>query len=453
VIPSEFLAPAERAIYREYERQRRLRLARLIGPLFTGLLFIALLTLALQYLFEPSTPPQPLPVIMVYVASFLLYAASILFVRRGQAILAATSISASTFVLITTYQASNVHIQGFNPLALVVFGGYLTTIVLAGLIGNVTILLLTTLACNAVAIWLRFLPPPGGDPAITQGLPIAISSAITQQWAVAGVVFAAMQGIRRTQRDLGDVRVQYARAQQLDALKDQFISSVNHELRNPIMALQGALEPLMLGIEQGFTQEELLDLAKRGNRIAENLANIVMSVLEVRNLTSAQQTPPQPVSISAAIIEATNLVPLVPQEQLPRDMRLQIPTDLAVLADPTRLQRILLNLLSNATKYSPAGSPLEIRAWVVPGRAKGTPHLVEITVRDYGQGIPADQQGLLFNRFVRLERDLASTIPGNGLGLYLCKQLAEGMGGRIWLESTGIMGEGTTIHLQLPVAP
>lgn len=78
--------------------------------------------------------------------------------------------------------------------------------------------------------------------------------------------------------------------------------------------------------------------------------------------------------------------------------------------------------------------------------------MVVIAIRDYGHGIPADQQPLLFNRFVRLQRDLASHVPGNGLGLFLCKQLVEGMGGRIWLESSGIEGEGTTVYVQLPRA-
>ena len=79
--------------------------------------------------------------------------------------------------------------------------------------------------------------------------------------------------------------------------------------------------------------------------------------------------------------------------------------------------------------------------------------MVRITLRDYGLGIPPGQLPLLFNRFVRLPRDLASNVPGNGLGLYLCQTLAEGMGGRIWAESTGVEGEGTTFIIELPALP
>ena len=79
--------------------------------------------------------------------------------------------------------------------------------------------------------------------------------------------------------------------------------------------------------------------------------------------------------------------------------------------------------------------------------------MVRITLRDHGLGIPPGQLHLLFERFVRLPRDLASNVPGNGLGLYLCQTLAEGMGGTIWAESTGVEGEGTVFYIQLPAPP
>ena len=77
--------------------------------------------------------------------------------------------------------------------------------------------------------------------------------------------------------------------------------------------------------------------------------------------------------------------------------------------------------------------------------------MVDISVQDQGLGIPPEQAELLFRRFVRLPREIASNIHGNGLGLYLCRVYAEAMGGRIWVESTGVEGAGSTFHLRLPV--
>jgi len=78
---------------------------------------------------------------------------------------------------------------------------------------------------------------------------------------------------------------------------------------------------------------------------------------------------------------------------------------------------------------------------------------VEISVKDAGPGIPPDELPLLFEKFVRLKRDLAGTVPGTGLGLYLSKQLAEAMGGRMWVESSGRAGAGSRFCFTLPAAP
>ncbi len=77
--------------------------------------------------------------------------------------------------------------------------------------------------------------------------------------------------------------------------------------------------------------------------------------------------------------------------------------------------------------------------------------MIDVTVRDHGFGIPPEQIPLLFKRFVRLPRDMASNVPGNGLGLYLCQAYAEALEGTIWVESTGVEGEGSAFHLLLPM--
>jgi signal transduction histidine kinase len=142
----------------------------------------------------------------------------------------------------------------------------------------------------------------------------------------------------------------------------------------------------------------------------------------------------------------------------------RLPPGARVWAEPIRLQQILLNLLSNALKYSAPGTPVDIEAHVVtdeqrPARARWHQRpvpilpMMEISIRDYGLGIPPEQQHLLFQRFVRLPRDLESNVMGTGLGLYLAKSMAEAMGGSIRIRSSGVPGEGSTMIVQLPVAP
>jgi signal transduction histidine kinase len=144
-----------------------------------------------------------------------------------------------------------------------------------------------------------------------------------------------------------------------------------------------------------------------------------------------------------------------------RYLRLRIPENLTIWGDPVRVQQILTNLLSNAIKYSPPEAPILVMARVVTERSphllgwgtasRATRHMVELVVQDKGLGIPPEAKDLLFRRFVRLPREIAGNIHGNGLGLYLCRVFAEAMGGTIWVESSGAPGEGSSFYLRLPV--
>jgi signal transduction histidine kinase len=127
-----------------------------------------------------------------------------------------------------------------------------------------------------------------------------------------------------------------------------------------------------------------------------------------------------------------------------------VPEDLRIYADEGKTRQIILNLLSNAVKYSPPGSPIEIETQ--PATSKPAKPMIEVRVRDYGLGIPPEQVDLIFERFVRLDRDVASSVVGTGLGLAICQAYVKAMGGEIWAASAGVEGEGTTMHFTLPLA-
>jgi signal transduction histidine kinase len=291
----------------------------------------------------------------------------------------------------------------------------------------------------------------------------SVGAFIIELWLLALVVYAAARGYRRILQQISDVSVQYERARQLDALKDQFITSVNHELRNPVMLLQGYVELLRLKGSE-LSAERRDELIQRASRAGEALSQLVQSILDTRRVDQrARDFDAEAVPVGEAVVAAAALVDPRQGKGAERELHIQVPHELTIWGEKVRLQQILTNLLSNAIKYSAPGTPIEVSAQVVSeatprsglwwGRRRSAERrVVQIAVRDHGFGIPPDQAPLLFQRFVRLPRDLASATVGNGLGLYLCRELAEAMDGRIWVESTGVDGEGSTFYLHLPVA-
>ncbi len=454
------LTEAERAEYLSYERQRRRRLLSVVVPfgvILTGIAFlVATLTLI-------ANPRQSAAVLVNDALTLLLAALFVvawISLRRDHLGLASSLVLAlgGGGILLTVAVAC--FSQGLTPLSLIQVASLSTVLVLVGMLGGLRTIIAAALLLSAVTVSILLLAPRPGplDAQIGPQLPLLISVTVTYQWAVAASMIAIWATYRQTLQSLG---VAFARAQRLDTLKDQFITHINHELRTPIMTLQGYIEYLQLG--QSFLPPAELDaaLAKAG-RTADTLVTLLSNVLDIRRIEAHQDIPPAPVRVRDALDAALALIDPRYGGGALRDLRLQLPDDLTIWGDAIRLQQILTNLLSNALKYSPPGSPIAITGHVLPAAASAvlrrgpTPaarELAEISIRDYGEGIPPDQAPLLFNRFVRLPRDLASSVVGTGLGLYLCRVFAEAMGGSIAVESAGISGEGSTFILRLPTAP
>jgi signal transduction histidine kinase len=137
--------------------------------------------------------------------------------------------------------------------------------------------------------------------------------------------------------------------------------------------------------------------------------------------------------------------PLILQQE--REMTIAVSAHIRVWADEIRLKQVLHNLISNALRYSPLRTPVSITAVLEPEA-----HTVRIDVRDHGSGIPPDKQATIFEKFVRLERDMHGTTRGSGLGLFITRQLVEAMQGKITVESSGLPKEGSTFSFTLPLA-
>ncbi len=194
-------------------------------------------------------------------------------------------------------------------------------------------------------------------------------------------------------------------------------------------------------------QQEFLQKARRG---CDELVLLLSNVMDASRLEIEAGIRPAylaRVSVQDEIRGVIELIePQITQEN--RKVYMYVPNKLFVKADPTRLRQVLLNLSVNALKYSNPGTPVTFSARAVIDQI---PSAV-ISVTDKGKGIKPEDQALLFQRFMRLESDLNSTIRGSGLGLYISRRLIEAMDGTIWIESSGVPGAGSIFHIQLPLA-
>ena len=469
------IAATESTMYREYERKRRLQLARTLLPIFTLVqfgVFVVSVVFFFGARFDTATRQVFAFNTMLVGVDAALHAAGWIFVRREQVTRAMLSVivpvGITIMVPLLMYDIfDRTGVGAASPIVPITIGEMAATLILIVLSGvlatNRWILVGTTALMNVYTLFIlsNALQIPGAGVALRSDGPLLLSFPLFVQWSVMGILFATSGTYTRTLRELGDVRIAYERAQQLDQLKDQFIAHVNHELRSPVMAVQGHVELLLLTHET-LSSEERRTYLVRAKRAGDALVGLVTSILATRRLEEdASAFTPEPVALQEALASALQLIDPRDGNQVERDLRVRIPADLQVWAEPVRVRQILTNLLSNALKYSPPGTPVEVTAEMMQV-SSATPlkrwqkqvdqprEMVDVSVRDYGLGIPPEQIPLLFKRFVRLPRDLASNVQGNGLGLYICRAYAEAMGGTLWIESTGIEGEGSVFHLQLP---
>jgi signal transduction histidine kinase len=189
------------------------------------------------------------------------------------------------------------------------------------------------------------------------------------------------------------------------------------------------------------------DLLKRALANYDELVTLVDEVLDTIAVTGP--LPPLPCEgVPVLRVVQDVLAHLDPQRLKAYTIRLHVAEHLLAWANPQSLYHVLQNLLTNIFKYVPEQTAICIEA---TQPAPSSPVL--LSIQDTGPGIPPEELPLLFERFVRLKRDLAGPIRGTGLGLYICKCLVEAMGGKIWAESTGHPGEGSRFCLTLPPCP
>jgi peroxiredoxin Q/BCP len=444
----------------EYDLRRRIRTLRIMLPLTASILTLGgvVYTVSIFFLPQLMAPDWISYVAMISFAGLSWLGALALW--RGWVGLATGLMVTIGGIGFPTLVVARGVTRGLDPIGLVEFMIFGLTLVFVGMLGSRRTIIGATLALNALTAGLIALAPPrlGLEASWAELQFILLAIALLFEWLFASFILAQWGTYQHTIDDLGAAVEQ---AQQLEELKDQFITHVNHELRTPIMTLDGYVEVLHAGRARMSEQEQEQALAQ-ASRTGKALVTLLESILEVRRIDETAVFDPQIVDVAEALEMAQTLLDPRAGGLVGRDLHVDLPRDVAVWGEPVRVQQILTNLLSNAIKYSPERSPLVVQARQIAAssapsrfgaaRAPVSRPQVEIRVRDFGRGIPPEQAPLLFHRFARLPRDLGSNIPGNGLGLYLCRVFAEAMGGSIHVESSGVPDEGSVFVLRLPDA-
>jgi signal transduction histidine kinase len=287
-----------------------------------------------------------------------------------------------------------------------------------------------------------------GVPLVTEGHPIGvlqIDSPVPDAWgdddrllllSFTPIVAAAVQNARLYSREQAALR----RLRELDQRQRDFVAMVSHELRTPLTAVMGYADTVIAHHDE-LDAAQVVGLVERTRRAAGRLAVLVDELLDLSVVQRGElRLAMAPVDIAAVLAETV-------AEYRPAGHPVTVDVDPAlpeVVTDAGRLAQVVGNLVANAAKFSPAGTPVAVSAVARGG-------WVEIGVADRGVGIAPEDRERVFERFVQLEPANVRHAGGFGLGLYVVRRVCAALGGSVRVE--GAPGEGSTFVVRLPLRP
>jgi two-component system sensor histidine kinase KdpD len=220
--------------------------------------------------------------------------------------------------------------------------------------------------------------------------------------------------------------------------RSSLLSAVTHDFQTPLAAVMGSASSIMeMGLD--LPRQTMLELAENIYDEAERLSRLITNLLRVTRLQSgalALQRELQP--LEEVVGAALNRLE---RSMTGREVAVDLPADLPLVQlDGPLMEQLFINLLENALKYTPEGSPLSLRAWAEAGG-------LEVELADQGPGVAEEERERIFELFKRGEKEDGR--PGHGLGLAICRAIVSAHGGRIWVENRP--GGGAAFRVSLPL--
>ncbi|MEP7133737.1 MAG: ATP-binding protein [Chloroflexota bacterium] len=289
------------------------------------------------------------------------------------------------------------------------------------------------------------------QPLVVSGEPIgqlAVSgmSNISQENKDLAAAIAAQASIHlETLRLTEELQKRARELKELDRLKSAFLANMSHELRTPLNSILGFTDVMLEGLDGKLTDymdNDLRLIQKNG----QHLLHLINDVLDMAKIESGRMNlHPETFKIHSLFDEVTSITsPLASEKNTALFTEPDSDAEIEVYADNTRLRQVMINLVNNAIKFTTNGK-ISLRVSMLDGAR------VLIKVKDTGIGIPPDHLEAVFQEFTQVDTSTTRKVGGTGLGLPISRRLIEMHGGRLWAESTGVEGEGSTFIVELPL--
>ncbi|MBI3003515.1 MAG: GAF domain-containing protein [candidate division NC10 bacterium] len=278
---------------------------------------------------------------------------------------------------------------------------------------------------------------------MTLGTPVALAIANAASFRIIEELNLTLE--EKVRRRTEELEASFAKLQELDRLKSEFLSNVSHELRTPLNAIKGSIDNLLDGAAGPVAGEQRTGLT-RAKASADRLARLVNDLLDLARIEAGKvELHRRAVRLREAVSEALDAARPLGEDRRLRLEFLPSAEDLVVSADRDRLHQVLMNLLSNAIKFSPPGGRVRVEV------AREGPGFIRTDVSDEGEGIPEAEQERIFEKFHQVAPGPGGKRTGSGLGLAIARSLIELQAGKIWVRSAP--GRGSTFSFTLPAMP